>query len=305
VATAAKPGDAHAADALTPFVFERAAIRGAVVRLDDASRRILAGHAYPPAVARALGELLAATTLLAGTGKLDGSLVAQLRGDGPLSLLVVECDGTLALRATAQWDPAAVAALGDDASLVALAGSPAAARLAMTLDPRGAGSLYQGIVALQGDSIASSIEHYLATSEQLHSRLRLDVHDARATGVLLQRLPASTADDEDTWTRATASLAAAPPGLLRGVAAVDLLRALFPRDDLRVFAGRGARFECKCSVERARNALRIAGAAEVEAALAEQGSVEVKCEYCGRVYPFDAVAARALFAGSAPRQERR
>jgi molecular chaperone Hsp33 len=92
---------------------------------------------------------------------------------------------------------------------------------------------------------------------------------------------------------------------LRDAGAVDLLRALFPRDDLRVFAARAARFQCKCSVERARNALRIAGAAEVEAALSEQGSIEVKCEYCGRVYPFDAAAARALFAGPAPDQERR
>ena len=293
---AAQPVGASAADALTPFVFERAALRGAVVRLSAVSGVILGSHPYPPAVARALGELLAATTLLAGTGKLDGSLVAQLRGDGPLSLLVVECDGTLALRATAQWDDAAVAALGDDAPLVALAGSPAAARLAMTLDPRGDGTLYQGIVALQGESVATSIEHYLATSEQLPSRMRIERSGTEVTGVLLQRLPASTANDEDTWMRANASLRAARADLLRGADAVMLLRALFPRDDLRVFAPRAARFECKCSVERAQNALRIAGRAEVEAALAEQGKVEVTCEYCGRVYPFDAAAARALFA---------
>jgi molecular chaperone Hsp33 len=297
-------GPSNGGDLLTPFVFERAQIRGAIVQLSDVSRGILACHAYPPAVARALGELLAATALLAGTGKLDGSLVAQLRGDGPLSLLVVECDGSLALRATAQWDDKAVAALPGDASLAALAGSPAAARLAITLDPRGSGNLYQGIVALQFESIAASIEHYLATSEQLQSRLRLDLHAARATGVLVQRLPASTDDDEDTWQRAEASLAAVPSAALRSSDAVGVLRALFPRDDLRVFTARTARFQCKCSLERARNALRIAGAAEVEAALAEQGKVEVTCEYCGRVYPFDPAAARALF-GPAPRQERR
>ena len=285
-----------AADQLTPFVFERAAIRGAVVRLSAVSRAILACHPYPPAVARALGELLAATTLLASTLKLDGSLVAQLRGDGPLSLLVVECDGALALRATAQWKAPAVEALGEGASLAALAGSPAAARLAITLDPRSSGALYQGIVALQGPSIAASIEHYLATSEQLHSRLRLDLRDGEACGVLLQRLPASTSDDEDPWQRATASLAAAPPARLHDADALTLLRALFPRDDLRVFAPRAAHFRCKCSTERAQNALRIAGAAEIEAALAERGTVEVTCEYCGRVYTFDPAAARALFA---------
>jgi len=303
VSPAADPAGAIAAsadDALTPFVFEGAEIRGAVVRLSEVSRQIVACHPYPPAVARALGELLAATALLAGAGRLDGSLVAQLRGDGPLSLLVVECDGTLAMRATAQWNEAAVAALGAHASLAMLAGSPAAARLAITLDPRGSGNLYQGIVLLQGESIAASIEHYLATSEQLQSRLRLDFADARATGVLLQRLPASTVDDEQTWASAAAALAAAPTGSLRASDAVTLLRTLFPRDDLRVFNARSARFRCKCSVERACNALRIAGPAEVEAALAEQGKVEVTCEYCGRVYPFDPAAARALFKPSGP-----
>ena len=298
---AAAPAGARASgvDALTPFVFDRAALRGAVVQLSAASRDVLASHDYPPAVARALGELLAATALLAGTGKLDGSLVAQLRGEGPLSLLVVECDGSLALRATAQWDAAAVAALGPPASLAALAGSAAAARLVMTLDPRGDGNVYQGIVSLRGDSIAASIEHYLATSEQLQSRLRLDVRGTDVAGVLLQRLPASTPDDEDTWARASAGLAAVDAHDLHDGGTADVLRALFPRDDLRVFASREARFHCKCSIERARNALRIAGAAEIEAALADQGKVEVTCEYCGRTYPFDAAAARALFGPAA------
>jgi molecular chaperone Hsp33 len=290
------------ADTLTPFVFENAAIRGAFVRLSSVSRAILAGHEYPAAVARALGELTAASALLAATLKREGTLIVQLRGDGPLSLLVVECDGALDLRATAQWSDAAVAALGERASLVALAGSDAAARLVITLDPGREGTLYQGIVALTGESIAQSIEHYLATSEQLPSRLRLYISDGEASGVLLQRLPASTADDEETWTRAAASLAAAPASRWRDGDTMALLAALFPRDDLRVFPARPARFRCKCSVQRAENALRIAGAEEVEAALAERPDVEVTCEYCGRVYTFDPAAARALFApaGSRP-----
>jgi molecular chaperone Hsp33 len=294
VATGLPPAAVAAADTLTPFVFEHAAIRGAVVRLADVTRSILACHPYPAPVARALCELLAATALLASTLKLDGSLIAQLSGHGPLRLLVVECDGTLALRATAQWSEAQVAALGADASLAALAGS-AAARLAITLDPRTGGNLYQGIVALDGASIARSIEHYLATSEQLQSRLRLDVRDGEAAGVLLQRLPASTADDEAVWRRATTRLSDAAVDVLPPAAPLTLLHALFPRDDLRVFAPRAARFACKCSQERAENALRIAGRDEVEAALAEEGAVEVTCEYCGRVYRFAPTTARALF----------
>jgi molecular chaperone Hsp33 len=282
-------------DALTPFVFEHAAIRGGLVRLDRASRAILAAHDYPPAIARALAELTAAATLLAATLKLDGSLTVQLRGNGPLRLLVVECDGSLALRGTAQWSNDAVAHLGPDASLRVLAGAASDARLAITLDPRDGGTLYQGIVALEGDSIAASIEHYLASSEQLPSRLVLASAQGAVAGLLLQRLPASTAEDAGTWDRATHAVTGAETALLAVHETPRLLQGLFPRDDLRVFPARGARFACKCSRERAINALRIAGRGEVEAALAEKGHVEVTCEYCGRQYDFDPPAARALF----------
>jgi molecular chaperone Hsp33 len=282
-------------DALTPFVFEHAALRGGIVRLRDTSRAILAAHPYPPAIARALGELLAASALLAATLKLDGSLIVQMRGNGPLGLLVVECDGSLALRATAQWSDDAVARLGPEAPLHALAGAPDAARLAITLDPRGAGTLYQGIVALQGTSIAASIEHYLATSEQLPSRLILGTANGTTAGLLLQRLPQSTAEDTATWQRASHAVTGAQDALLAVDDTTALLRALFPADDVRVFPARAARFECKCSPERAQRALRIAGRVEVEAALAEKGRVEVVCEYCGRLYLFEPPAARAVF----------
>ena len=289
------------ADALTPFVFERAAIRGSVVHLRDATRTMLGAHRYPPAIARALAELSAAAALLAATLKLDGSLTVQLRGDGPLRLLVVECDGTLALRGAAQWSDEAVSPLGANASLRALAGEPSQARLAITLDPRDGAALYQGIVALEGDSIAASIEHYLATSEQLPSRLVLVTASGAAGGILLQRLPASTDEDTALWDRAAHAVTGAEDALLAVREPTTLLQALFPRDDLRVFPERLARFQCKCSRARAENALRIAGAAEVEAALAESGRVDVTCEYCGRQYVFDAPAARALFA--APSRE--
>jgi molecular chaperone Hsp33 len=285
-------------DALTPFLFEHTAIRGGIVALSDTSRAILAGHDYPPPIARALGELLAAAALLAATLKLDGSLIVQLRGDGPLSLLVVECDDTLGMRATAQWSAARVSALGADAGIVELAGGASQAQLAITLDPRGAGTLYQGIVALEGTSIAASIEHYLATSEQLDSRLMLRFDDGAAHGLLVQRLPGSGAADDETWTAVATRLAGRDGAALLGHGdAPAVLRRLFPTHDVRVFKQRPARFACRCSRERAENALRIAGAAEVEAALAAEGHVEVTCEYCGRQYRFEPAAARALFDG--------
>ena len=159
-------------------MFERAAVRGALVTLDAASRAILDCHPYPPALRRVLAELLAASALLASTLKFTGSLIVQLQGDGPVRLLVVECNDALELRATAQWDAERTTALGPDATLAELAGGATQGRLVITLDPKGNGTIYQGIVTLETASVAGLIEHYLATSEQLASRLVLAT-DAR------------------------------------------------------------------------------------------------------------------------------
>lgn len=286
--------DIETRDALVPFVIEHAPVRGSLIRLDVTSRAILAQHRYPLPLARALSEFLAAAALLASTLKLDGSLVVQLSGDGPVRLLVVECTDALDLRATAQWDDR-VAPLAADASLAALSGGGARARLTLTLDQRNTGTLYQGIVSLDASSVAASIEHYLATSEQLQSRLWLLPHDGRVTGLLLQKLPAAGDGDSPAWTRVVDDADRALADVADAASFATILTALFPRDDIRMFDPRAVRFRCRCSAGRVVNALRIAGRAEVEAALAERGVVEVTCEFCNRQYTFGPAEARALF----------
>jgi molecular chaperone Hsp33 len=224
----------------------------------------------------------------------------QLQGDGPVRLLVVECTDALDLRATAQWDAARTIALGSDATLADLAGGPAHGRLVMTLKPKDAGTIYQGIVTLESGSVAGLIEHYLATSEQLASRLALSARDGSATGLIVQRLPGASEEDEATWRRVSARLDKVPPVDLHADAVPAQLRALFPEDDLRVFAPRTARARCTCSPERVAHVLRIAGPTEIEAIVAERGDVEVTCEFCNRRYVFAPDEARALFAPAEP-----
>ena len=293
-------------DALTRFVFDQAPVRGALVTLDRTTRDILACHAYPPPLARALAELCAAAPLVASTLKLDGSVIAQLAGNGPVRLAVVECTDALDVRATAQWREAATQ-LPPDATLAALAGGREHARLTITLDPRSGGSMYQGIVALEATTVARLIEHYLTTSEQLRSRVVLATRDGGAAGLLVQRLPSSTTDDDATWNRIERAIDAVDPATL--LAAADhasILASLFSEDDLRVFEPREARFRCSCSRERVQNALKIAGRAEIEAAIAEGGAVEITCEFCNRRYRFAPDEARAVFApqSAAPRDAR-
>ena len=279
------------ADNLTRFVLEHAAVRGAVVSLDRAYRDILACHRYPEGLQRLLGETLAAMCLLANSLKFNGSLVLQLHGEGILRLLVVECDATLGLRATAQWD----GAVDEDARLADLAGDSPNRRMVLTLDPKDGGPLYQGVVALEGDSIAALFEHYLAKSEQIESRLWLRARDGRACGLLLQRMPGSTEVDAAMWQRVSAAAEAADAAF--GAAdAHALLAALFPEEDVRAFRARTPRFACSCSRERVEGVLKLLGRVEVESILAERGRVGVDCEFCNRRYDFDIAQARALFA---------
>jgi molecular chaperone Hsp33 len=291
-------------DALTRFVFEHAAIRGALITLDTASRAIVACHPYPPALQRVLAELLAASALLASTLKFTGSLIVQLQGDGPVRLLVVECNDALELRATAQWDAERTVALGPDATLAELAGGATQGRLVITLDPKGRGTIYQGIVTLETASVAGLIEHYLATSEQLASRLVLATDAGRAAGLLVQRLPGVDATGEpgqdDMWAGALAAMAQVDPVMLLSPGAPQtLLAKSFPHDDVRVFRPRAVSFNCTCSRERVERALRIAGIAEIESILAERGDVVVTCEFCNREYAFAGAEARAVFARDA------
>ncbi len=278
-------------DNLTRFVFERAAVRGAVVSLDAAYRDVLVCHSYPAAIQRVLGETLAAVCLLANSLKFDGSLILQFHGAGTLRLLVVECSAALELRATAQWH----GEVRDDALLADLAGDARKSRMVLTLDPKDGGPLYQGVVALEGGSIAALFEHYLAKSEQIESRLWLRAANGRARGVLLQRMPGSSEADTDTWARASKAVDATSR-LFDADDAHETLAALFPADDIRAFHPRRPCFRCSCSRQRVEAALRLLGNAEVESILAELGIVGVDCEFCNRRYEFAADEARALFA---------
>ncbi len=282
------------ADNVTRFMFEPAAVRGALVSLDDACREILGQHPYPPALRRVLAELLAASALLASTLSFKGTLSVQLQGTGSVRVLVVECTAGLGLRATAQWHDDA-AALPDDASLCDLAGDPAASRLAIMLDPKDGGPVYRGIVALEAASVAALIEHYLMASEQIDSRLMLAAEGTRARGMLLQRMPGGGPDDDVAWRRTASRLDMSDADLLGAGSVEALLAARFPSDDIRVFPPRTARFHCDCSRERVSNALRMLGRAEIDSILAEQGMVGVTCEFCSRGYSFVAADARALF----------
>jgi molecular chaperone Hsp33 len=151
---------------------------------------------------------------------------------------------------------------------------------------------------------STTIEHYLQTSEQVASKLVLDVRDGEVAGILLQRMPGSGPEDDAMWDRVCAMLGGAGrDSIVAAARSNEGLSALFPTLDVRLFKASHPHFACTCSRQRVEGALRIAGRDEIEAALAEAGEVDVTCEFCGTQYLFNADEARAAFAqagGAAP-----
>jgi len=272
---------------LHPFVFEHAPVRGALVQIEEDWREMRALRDYPEAVAELLGEGLAATALLASTLKFDGALVMQMQSQGPVTLLVAECTSDFGMRGTAKWNgTVGRAPLGE---------LLAAGRCAITLVQADARQSYQGVVDLTGARLAEALEHYMARSEQLDTRLWLCAGVGCCAGLMLQRVPDRPDADPDAWNRAVTLAATVTPDELAGLPAPRLLRRLFAEEDIRLFEARALRFHCSCSPERVSGMLVTLGRAEVESVLADEGRVEVTCEFCNRRYTFDRAACERLF----------
>lgn len=274
-------------DSLHRFVFERSRVRGELVRLDAAWQAVLERHTYPAAVKQPLGEALVSVLLLTATLKLEGSLILQAQGEGPIRTLVAQATHEGTVRGLARWEGEIEA--GD---LQALFGK---GQLVLTINAKNR-DRYQGIVPLEGAGIGAALEGYFASSEQLPSRFWLAVSDKRAVGLMLQRLPGPT-DDEDDWNRAVMLADTVQPRELLQQSTPDLLRRLFHEESLRLFEPEPVAFRCGCSRTRVADNLRALGRDEVDDIIAQQGLIEVTCEFCNRGYRFDAVDARSLFTG--------
>ena len=154
---------------------------------------------------------------------------------------------------------------------------------------------YQGIVEVNHDSLADSLEHYFDRSVQVPSHVALVSNEEMAGGILLQIMPGSEIKRDD-WRRLGMLVKTLTPEDFPDNAGIQLIGKLFSEDDMRVFEGQPVVFRCRCSAKRAEDVLRMLGEDEIRDAIAEQGSLEVICEYCGRAREFDSVDVSRLFA---------
>jgi len=268
-------------DGTRRFLFEDADIRGEIVHLDSAYREIIAIHQYPLAVSRLLGEFLAAAVLLSTNLKFEGTLILQVRSEGEIPLLMVECDHRLRVRGIARG---AKHATSDNNDQLLKDG-----QLAITIDPTH-GQRYQGIVPLEPGSLSNSLDGYFKRSEQLNTRVWLTADGHRAAGLLLQQLPAVITTDDDQraqqWEHVYSLASTVTDCELRQLESEQLLYRLYNEDRVRLFEPSDVSFNCSCSRERTHNALLTLNPADIEELLEELGSITMDCEFCNQHYQY-------------------
>lgn len=290
-------------DTLKKYLFPDHSVRVQAGRLDQAWKTGLEHQSYPPCVRQLLGELVAASVLLASNIKFEGSLVLQLQGDGPVALIVVECAADLAIRATATLREGHE--VPADGTLQSLLNAHGQGKFIVVLDPgreRPHAQPYQGVVPLEGATVSEVLELYMRNSEQLDTRLWLAADAGRCAGLLMQRMPgqggaqgAASEAAESTWERACHLAATVKSQELLDLDTGTLIHRLFWDESLAEFEPRDIRWHCPCTRERVADMLRMLGREEVEGLLHERGQVDIACNFCGKPYRFDAVDCARLF----------
>lgn len=276
------------------FIFDNTDVRGELANLEESYAHVLAKHDYPEPVAALLGELMAAAALLVDTLKFDGLLVLQARSSGAVPLLMVECSSNRELRAIARYEAAQI---NSGATLQELMPEGV---LALTVDPH-QGQRYQGLVALDGETLAECLSNYFVNSAQLPTRFWLYADGQRARGMLLQQLPADRMPDaeerEASWQHVITLAATLSAEELLGLDNETILHRLYHEDDVRLFASSTVKFHCSCTRQRSEQALMSLGLSDLQLLLAEKaGTIEIDCQFCNQRYLFNEADIAQLFA---------
>ena len=293
----------HDDDVIQPFLIETSQLRGRLVRLGEVVDTIVRRHAYPAPVAELLGETIVVANILAGGLKYDGVFTLQTKGDGPVPTMVVDVTSAGDVRGYAN---VAANRLPEDAeaTVPAMLGH---GHLAFTVDQGEHTQRYQGLVALEGETVAECIQHYMRQSDQLDAGLKVAVgrRDGRwrASGLMVQRLPddapsraALSSDTEDDWRRTMILIGSATEAELLdpGLTPNTLLYRLFHEDGVRVYRPRPVRAACRCSRQRVSRVLASLPRSEVLELREPDGAVAVVCEFCTTSYRFTDDDLRAL-----------
>ncbi len=280
-------------DVLHRFQLENLHVRGEWVSLGESWREIQKTADYPKPIKQVLGEALVAISLLADSLKFDGSLIMQIRGTLPLSMLVVQASSDGAIRGLANWQ----GDIPQDASFRDLFGE-AAGTMVISVEPNSnQGERYQSLVSLEGDSLAECFTQYFSQSEQLNTRLWMAVDDQFAAGLMLQSLPEENIQHQaEGWNRAKILADTVRNIELLELDAQELLYRLYHEEDLWLYDAKMIRFECTCSQEKIEHTIRTIGKDEADSIIKERGNIEINCDFCNTKYVLDSIDVMRLFS---------
>lgn len=274
-------------DNLYRYLFDNASVRGELVQLEKSYQEVIAAHDYPVAIQHLLGELMAATSLLTATLKFSGDISIQLQGDGPVSLAVINGNNLQQLRGVSRWNGDIAA----DAQLQSLFGK---GHMVITLTPDD-GERYQGVVALDKETLSECLEAYFEQSEQLPTKIKLFADAKQAAGMFLQVLPTDGNHNEE-FEHLSVLTETVKQEELFTLEAEEVLHRLYHEEEVRLFEPVAITFNCTCSKERSAQAIRTVAKEEIDSIIAEQGKIEMGCEYCNSKYIFDAIDVEAIYA---------
>lgn len=290
-------------DIVQPFQIEDMNVRGRLVRLGPAVRHILDNHNYPAPVAGLLAETLALTAALATSLKFDGIFTLQTQSDGAVPLMVADVTSAGDMRGFARIDEEKIkdAETGDGALMPRYLGS---GHIAFTVDQGPDTERYQGITALEGESLTDCAQAYFKQSEQLDTTIVLAENGENAAALMIQRMPGEnkvegkSEEDEDNWRRAVAFAASTTREELLNprLKPAELLYRLYHEDGVRLYETKPVQAQCRCSKAKVEGSLRTIPRAELEA-MADDGKVSITCEFCKTDYTFDGNDFDRLCAG--------
>ncbi len=296
---------------VTPFFLPRRPVRGRLVRLGPLADALLTRHPNHPIVTRLMGQSLALAAGLSTALKFRGWFSLQAKGDGPVSMLLADCSDTGALRWYARCDAGRLEALlrGDPA--------PAADRLlggghlAFTVDQGPDQYRHQGIVTIQGGSLADMALHYFRTSEQLRYSVHLACEHTeagwRAGALILEKIAGAGGIDptldaeaqEESWRTATILAATLTDAELLddGLPPEHLLYRLFHTEGVASDRARALSFGCRCSRARLVGILEGFPPNDLDH-MAVGGDIVMTCEFCNFDFRFPRQEVRGRSAAS-------
>ena len=290
-------------DTLRTLIFNQSSCRAHLVQLTKVWQQVVSNNSYPAPVQKVLGELVAASAMLSASLKFEGSLVIQIQGDGPIRLLVAECNNRLGLRATVKL--AENTHIAENSTFKDLVNTSGKGICVIILDPRNrlpGQAPYQGIVPLAGTSVADSLEAYMHSSEQLETRLILNADENTAAGMMLQQMPqhggvvSNQEFDADGWDRLNALINTVHTAEHLSTDTDELAKRLFWEEAPDGLAQRQAHFECTCSRDKVGRMLLSLGQTEVDDALSERSTMDIQCDFCNATYSFTSDQCNALFS---------